>query len=624
MDQPREIADYGLRPLFDALVDADAPPATWRGEAHLLDHWAAHAPETLGRLRTLLERGHSVHFDSYGRFGAGGLELALRQLRSAAAARHRHLGDFAARLDANTPSLREAVAAQPFDLGEARRGDGGDRALLRTEAALLAVEFLSAFAPAEVDATLLDEAWRRLLVASPPAEAPESARGWLARVDLEAAWTLVTRLGTELRDAWAHSVGRSEVAFNPLGWDREIPIVDDETGEAFAVGPVPAFGYLDLDDLPPESHSRPIAETEIYRDEDEVTLVRGPFQVVIHARRGEIVQIIGDEFRRGCLSPGAPLFPVFRVDGHPQPLDGKLRVSVDEDRGTVTIESKDSPSGHRLRMNVALAPLIDAVDISVELDRAESPSEHYDASWRLPVRFAFPPSELRADRPGAVGPVPDARYFGAASFVDAREEASGVGVLLLHDGSPHFERQDHGYDVILWSTPEDDLDGAELDETNDSPDPLFPPRFRLIPHARWRDHESVRRSAEFADPLESALPCFEERVLDLTSQLGLENPHRTGPAAASCASFYGNAEVVLTAVGRSELGELEIRLVDYSGEGAAGTVRVVGAFDEAYLSSDDGRPRKKAPHRVIDKPEHTEVEVRLEPGAVATVTLVAR
>lgn len=594
---PYADGDLRLRPL--------SPEASITGEGFVLDHWASRHPDWIRTLRDHVGSGGQLSVAAYGRrlIGVAGLETAAKQGEEAVAALRRHLGVDAP--DAQ-PNVIESPTVDPQAAESGlERGSRQARWARRIENALLAVEFLNAFGRSSTEpwadsfaiassphfrsgAASLELAWQDLLIGLPGTTSDSnSPRDRLAARRLEAAWTTSRELGERLRDDWARALGREEIAFNHLGWDREIPIVDDESGEAFAVGPVPAYGYVDLTDVASNLRARPIDEPEIYREDNELTLARGDFQVILDAKRGRIVQILSPEFRRGVLSNEIPLFPlVGTVDGKPVDF-GKPHTTADEERGTVTVEYRTRGTGYRLRFHLALAPLIDALDISVELDRTPTPDPGLAASLRLPFRWAFDPAKLRVDGPGWIRNVPDGcQMFAAHGAVDS-VAADDLGVLVLHDGSPCFERQPNGFDALLHAVPT----GAAKNDASEThqPDPDLPPRFRLIPHRPLRDAERLRLSLEFLDPLESALPCFEERLLDLTA---LVEPDRNaeGEPRDAFVSFEGSDDVVIvsltsTTETHSSNGGLRIRLVNYSEKPFNGTLSVRGTYSEVSMTT---------------------------------------
>lgn len=399
-----------------------------------------------------------------------------------------------------------------------KNGDFMPRFSRMAEEQLLAAEGLSAltglfgrpYASWDVYPTWeLEESWRELLIAQHHhIHAHEGRCGAVGERSFERSLGLAASVFTRGLDQLAARVDALEgasVIYNPLGWARDVA---HQQGVA---RDVPAFGYRTID---PEQIDEPrLGRIEMTVDQDHVSLVRGRFEVTIDRAQGLVTQIVTKDFPDGLLAPGRPLGGLeFLREGKLDRFEQTTFASdgVEDAEFAEFVFLREGGGGSKLRVTYSMSPLVDALWIRFTAEHLVRPDPGSNAGLQTAVCPALDGFELLADHPLGISPVrADAQRvrcmptgdwmtskrqwetlehpFTASSLVDLVEPGSGRGLLLVHDGSQAFFRDEHGVRMLLCA--HDSWDGERWD-------PVFEGELWLMPHAGLTNAQRARVSLE--------------------------------------------------------------------------------------------------------------------------------
>jgi alpha-mannosidase len=465
-------------------------------------------------------------------------ELLLPRLRELAAdprfeLRPATLSELVAALArAGEPPVRRYGLDDVFHgLSLGKNGDFVPRYSRSCEEQLLAAESLAAlaglfgrpYAGWDVYPTWeLDEAWRELCVAQHhDVHECEGLCGSIGERSFERAANLAEAVYARTLDHVARRVDALEgsvLVHNPLGWTRDVAY------EGGLARDVPAFGYTVID--PFEGEEGALGSTEMEFEEDTVSLVRGDLRVTIDRKRGLVTQLRSKEFPDGCLAPGAPL-GLLRMTRDAR-TEAFTQVSFDSDAAEENefaefVFERRGRGESELRVTYSLSPTHDALSIHFGCEALERPDPGMHPGLQTIFAPALADPQLLHDHPFGITAVrADKNYvrkyptgdwmtspqvfedvrrpFTAASLVDLLEGARGErGLLLVHDGSQAFFRDERGVRALLNL-----YDPWDEEHWKDA----FEAEFWLLPHGALTHAQRMRTSME----LNLGSPRFENTI----------------------------------------------------------------------------------------------------------------
>jgi alpha-mannosidase len=407
-----------------------------------------------------------------------------------------------------------------------KNADAHPRASRRTEALILAAESISTtasllgrpYASWDVYPTWeLDEAWRETLAAQHHDNHEcEGLCGFIGHMSFDRAQKLAMEAGG--RAAWllARRAGARDarsLTMNSLGWARR---VERERGGRRETVEVPPFGYV-LSGSGKRGTTK-IARTTIRRGRGSITLARGTFRATINTRSGEVTGIACG--KRECLGGGAGLLGLrMRMNGRDVSF-ASPRITVERDGGSplVRVRHKVGKSGW-VETVLRVADGVDGLDVRVMFDDHPAtefgprPDAGLNAALQAEFRSAMQSMTIHADAPYSMQEVrgsgvckrkyPEGDWmtspqwfeevrdpFTALSVVDL-VAPDGAGLLIAHDGSQQWFRDEEGVRAILTAYD-------PWDEERYSADGLRGCGFRLVPHAHpMSNAQRIRIGAEF-------------------------------------------------------------------------------------------------------------------------------
>jgi alpha-mannosidase len=511
-----------------------------------------------------------------------------------------------------------------------KNGDLGHRRSRETEQTLLAAEALSVLAGRlgrpyphwdVYPVWELEEGWRELLAFQHhDNDECEGLCGHVGYAGLDRGHALaravLDRTVARIADRTSGPAGRT-VLVNPLGWARSVVLAGKRVE-------VPALGWTVLTDTEPAAPAEAAEPAvTVTADADTVTLLRGDFRVVVDRHAGVVTTIGG----LGCGPAG--------LGGLRCERDGvehryvPTAVHVD---GELVVVSLGSPAGDEIRLTVALAPELDAVDLSFDTDSLAPPDGRHHASLMTLVEPDLDVRTVLHDTPYAVTPVVGrGRYprkyptgewmtspqvfeevvdpFTGLQLVDLLD-ADGAGLLWLHDGSQGFLRAERGaWNVLSMRDP--------WDEENFTP--ALHARVRVLPHTGLDSADRWRLAQEFTRPVLVVSP--DRPGGDLPAELSLVRLDGL-PGAAVTAAYretgYAGTGLPEHASGRLDRPVL-VRLVEFDGADGTADLVVTATVAGAWRASALGELREPLPVRAGDGVSR--VSVALSPYQVTTVVL---
>jgi alpha-mannosidase len=428
--------------------------------------------------------------------------------------------------------------------------------------------------------------------------------------------------------------------YNPLGWARDAAVRDPDTGQDIVVRDVPPFGYRTI-----AGAGREITPSAavVLQSDGALTLRRGALSVTVDPARGVITQMTSAHFPDGLLREDRPLAELEMLrDGVPERFEA-ARVDVpsmtagSRQQVHVTRAGRD---GHVVRVIMSLAPELDAVDIEYLSQSLPRPDGRMHAALQTRIAPDLPGARLIHDHPYGVSEIraqgtfvrkyPTGDWMTSPQvFEEVRNpftalqlldfDAGERGLLLLHDGSQAFFRQDDGVRQILsmYDPWDEDFFCDRLDA-----------RVRLVPHGRFEHAQRWRLAQQFTRP--GRMGMGSAAYSELPPQFGVgwcdaDNVAVTALYREQPASGAGRHD---------QLGRVPevhypyiVRLVEFNGAAATARLRVPGRVASAYRTNllgeilsalavspaqppGDGGPR-----------EWSEVPVAMRPFEIATLYL---
>lgn len=361
----------------------------------------------------------------------------------------------------------------------------------------------------------LEEAWRELLMAQHHDN--DECEGLCGHIGLRAHERSLGLSDHVLKRTLSHLAARiggeepQTVVFNPLGWRRDVAVRSAQN--ALVRCTVPAFGYTTLHGDEPT-----VVPTILERSDATIMLKRGEFSVVVDAERGLITQIYSAQFPEGVLAPNYPLAELWMQRNGQREGFGHVTVSGAERDGTPVIEMcRQGADSAEVRLELALAPELDAVDLMVYAHNLPRPDPGFVGALRTHLAIAADTLELIHDHPYGLSPIraqghyhrkyptgdwmtsPQvfeevAQPFTALQLLDLIGETGGL--LVVHDGSQSLQRRNNQIEWIL--TLYDPWDEAYF--VSD-----LRAHMRLIPHGQLTHQQRWQLAQEFTGPLMTAL-----------------------------------------------------------------------------------------------------------------------
>jgi alpha-mannosidase len=452
----------------------------------------------------------------------------------------------------------------------------------------------------------LEEAWRELLAAQHhDNDECEALCGFIGARSYERSLALSGQVaGRTLGRLASRAAGApdSTLFYNPLGWSREVAVGQPALDGSAAIVTLPPFGYRVV---APGELGRQAPPIVVEQDDRTITLRRGTLTLMVDRARGVIVQIINPDFPAGALRADCPLadlemtrdgqverFQQVEVALHPEPIPQIM----------VRRWGQGDGPQQAITITIALAPELDAVDITYDAAALPRPDGRMHAALQTSISIDLPVFRLIHDHPYGLSEVrADAVYlrkyptgdwmtspqvfeevrnpFTALQLLDL--DAGERGLLYLHDGSQAMLRDgDQVRNILSMYDPWDE------DHFNSR----LAARVRLVPHGplthaqRWRLAQEFTRPALIAqskrgDPSDTG-------TAELPGQLGLvwcDAPN------IALSAFYRESETAGTRLGSyagTGMGfPYVLRLVELDGLATAARVRVAGPIAAAYRTN---------------------------------------
>jgi alpha-mannosidase len=503
-----------------------------------------------------------------------------------------------------------------------KNGDAFRRLSLSAENQLLAAESLSAmmglfgrpYPHWDVYPTWeLEEGWRELLSAQHhDNDECEGLCGHVGRYSYERSLSLSGEVQQRALNLLADRVAGEpdrQVIYNPLGWEVEALLITPP-GEQQQVVTVPPMGYVTtMTNVTTMTYAaaavRVVDAPLIDEDDARLTLRRGALSVTMDKARGTITQITSAAFPDGVLRADLPLGELsIRVAGETETFARVTAFEVDSQGAMV---KRWGTGDNEVTVWVRLAPELDAVDVTFSGNLLQRPDPEMHAGLHTRFGLALAGARLIHDTPFAVDSIraqgktylrkyPTGEWmtspqvfeqvrnpFTAASLLDFDDGERGV--LLLHDGSQAFLREDDDGDQPVVRSILSMYDAWDEDYFTSR----FEARFRLLPHgkidhaARWKWAQAFRR------------PILLARGTGKDGDL----PAAFSPAASSApnvviTAFYReteeNARGLTGYAGRGIGFPYVIRLLELNGEPTETTLRLAGRVAGAYETNLLGEP----------------------------------
>jgi alpha-mannosidase len=311
------------------------------------------------------------------------------------------------------------------------------------------------------------------------------------------SWLLSRRAG--LRSAAA-------LTLNSVGWDRPVEGEHVQTGEASTYVECPPFGYA------AGRPGKPGPRATVKRTRGSYVLSRKGLSCEVDRKTGTITRIVAG----GVVIEGAALAGVCIGAGDAKADGRAFRIEVLDDEDGECIGIGRAVPGGGVRMYISLAPEVQGVDVWMQHLASDDLSDplrpepglgrslqvSFKPGWAKPRCVADAP--LSAEEVRGSGDVrrkyPEGDWmtspqwfetlrdpFTASTFVDLLGEVDGTGLLICHDGSQQWFRDDDGVRVV--ATAYDPWDEGRYTASG-----AGGCHFRLIPHGTM-SHAERRRAA---------------------------------------------------------------------------------------------------------------------------------
>jgi alpha-mannosidase len=488
----------------------------------------------------------------------------------------------------------------------------------------------------------LEEAWRELLVAQHhDNDECEALCGFIGARSYERSLALsgqvVERTLRRLASRAAIAPDRA-LCYNPLGWSREVSV---GAPDGSAIVTLPPFGYRVV---APGEYDRVSPPIVVEQDDGAITLWRGALALTIDRGRGVIAQIASPDFPAGALRDDCPLADLEMTRGGQVERFEQAEVALErEPTPRVVVRRRGQGDGphQAITVTIALAPDLDAVDISYSAAALPRPDGRMHAALQTTISINLPVFRLIHDHPYGVSEVraegvyprkyPTGDWmtspqvfeevhnpFTALQLLDL--DSGERGLLYLHDGSQAMLRDgDCVRNILSMYDPwdEDYFDGR------------LEARVRLAPHGRLTHAQRWRLAQEFARPALIA------RSGDPSTSAAPELPLRFGPVECDApnvalSAFYRESEAAGARIeGYAGAGmgfPYVLRLVELDGAATTARVRLAGPVAAAYRTSllgESAEPLTPTPTSAPDASPvaWSELAVELRPYEIATIYL---
>jgi alpha-mannosidase len=555
-------------------------------------------------------------------------------------------------LDNPEPPLRRYTLDDVFHgVSLGKNGDYMPRFSRTTEEQLLAAESASALAglfgrpyPSwDVYPTWeLEEAWRELCIAQHhDVHECEGLCGAIGERSFERSLAMSGDVFARTLEHLGRRVDALEgstLVYNTLGWTRD---VGHQHG---VVRSVPAYGYKVIDPYDEIEEPR-LGRIELEVGDEELVLARGDFEVHIDRASGLVTQMFSSAFPEGVLTRSRPIGALeMRRDDKLERFETVSFASDSAEDGEFAEFSfvREGRAGSRLHVVYSMSILHDALWIRLQGENLARPDGGMHNGLSTSLAPNFTPAKLLRDHPYGVDEVraerdfvrkyptgdwmtsPQVfetikRPFTASTLVDMLENEAGKrGLLVVHDGSQAFFREQHGVRALL--SMYDPWDGEHFDN-------VFDAELWVLPHGELSNTERMRISME----CNLGSPRFEDSAAvagggDLPPTLGglsVDCPN------VLCTAFYREsrkaAEHVDDHFARDVRDPFVIRLVEFDGRAADVTLRLPGPVARAARTNLLGRvqevliPRAATPPFGPAQLPWSALRFTLKPHEIATV-----
>jgi len=154
-----------------------------------------------------------------------------------------------------------------------------------------------------------------------------------------------------------------------------------------AIVTLPPFGYRVV---APGEHDRRSPPIAVEEDERTITLRRGTLSLTVDRARGVIAQIAGPDFPAGALRADCPLADLEMTRAGQVERFGQVEVALKREPAPQIVVRRrgrgDAPR-QAITITIALAPELDAIDITYSAAALPRPVRAVALSWRARPRL---------------------------------------------------------------------------------------------------------------------------------------------------------------------------------------------------------------------------------------------
>lgn len=553
--------------------------------------------------------------------------------------------------DGATPVRRYTLDDAWHGVTLGKNGDAVPRLSRRCERQLLAAESAAALAglfgrpyPSwdVYPAWELEEAWRELLAAQHHDNHEcEGLCGAIGKDGFERSARMSERVFERTVRHIARHVAApagATVVFNPMGWTEDVRF---GTEGRIARG-VPPFGYRVIG--PRGEGSEPGPAVALRGLPESFELEAAGVRAAVDRGTGLVTRLESAHFSQGPLRADRPFGRLEATrKGALRSYDGLRALETGFEEGGPVVRATRGSGDHQLQVSWSLDALASALCLRITTGTIPSPRPDpgMHAGLQLPVVPSFAPFTLVHDHPYGVGtvradgsfrrkyPTGDwmtspqwfetiRRPFTASSFVDILDSSGERGLLVVHDGSQCFFRDEEGVRLLLCAY--DPWDEAYFDGELDA-------HVWLVPHGPLTHSERVRMAAGLAGKTEASL--WERK-----REPGGHQPEEFGsllvePSHVLATALYRESERAGEHLpewaGRGMGFPYVARLVEYDGIPAGVTLRLPGAVARAARTNllgellEELRPEPAAAPFGPPDLHWSALQLRMRPHEIATV-----
>lgn len=353
----------------------------------------------------------------------------------------------------------------------------------------------------------LEEAWRELLQAQHhDNDECEGLCGHVGRFSYERSLSLSGHVYDRTLSLLQKRVAAPEgalIAFNPLGWNVDTNVTDPETGATCILRDVPSMGWRTFAPLETESFTSTWS-----MNTSGATGRSGSVEVTVDSK-GQLTQIRTLQSPEGVLDPQTPLLQFTTTENGQAEVFTFESMEIDSSTSALVLRFHHPRQGG-IRADIRIVPEMEAVDITLSAGHLSRPDGGMNAGIQTSFGIASGLTDLTTDSPYAVHrvqangsykrkyPTGDwmtsdqwfediVRPFHSLSLVDLTD-GKGAGLLVLHDGSQQWFRDDAQVRNLLTM-----YDPWDEDYWVDR----FRICYRLIPHGGLTDCERWKHAQTF-------------------------------------------------------------------------------------------------------------------------------